>query len=287
VILRALPGPVANRVREELNLAPTKLTREVRPDILAVIRWTFERQLERTLPKRAEFSMADLLTFDGREVLTLCDSLGAKALATAIAGLPAEERARFLDSLPPDQRELCARASSATSTHRLEADDARGVIARTTQGTTPSDALRLVGARRLARACVTHSPEFAAALIERQRGDFGRHLARFVSEERKQGARRGDQLLAEEVLAELERLSERGVIERPLRVGVPVMRPHPATATLPPRADGKTPVVKAPLPRRETVIAPGSGGDRPQRVEMPVLRVPPKPKPRGPSRGGR
>jgi hypothetical protein len=320
VILRALPSVAAAKVREQLGTEPVDLQREVRPDILAIVRWKFEKRLEAMMPKRPVFKMGDLLTFAGRELIALCDGLGAKALATAISGLPHAERDEFLKALPPDQRSLCARASSAAAGRRLESADAKEVLAKAAAGGKPGDAVRNAGTRRLARACVTHSPEFAANLIERHRSEFGRKIADAIREERQAPARRGDELLTEEVIAEMERLAERGVIERPLRLpppptarrdppppakaSAPAPRPSPQRSPAAPvRADpeksisrqGKLAPVRSstsaplplqPLPVLKVKPPEDDEAHRPQRIEMPAIQLPPKPKPRGPSRGG-
>jgi hypothetical protein len=294
VILRALPAALATKVRAELGLKPVRLEREVQAEILSVVRWKFEKRLESMMPKRPQFTFADLLTLAGREVIALCDGLGAKALATAIAGLPQPDREQFLKALPPDQRVICAKAASAAAGRRLESADAREVLDHAASGATPSDAVRLAGLRRLARACVGNSPEFAAALIERHRSAVGRELARFVSEERQQPARRGDELLAEEVLVELERLAVRGVVEAPLRLAPPPAAPGSRLA--PEKAAVlKGPMAKAPAtPPAEEPTHPNfpdsqptveSRPPRPQRMEMPVVGAAPRPRPRGPSRG--
>lgn len=281
VLLCALPASFADRVREELGLSAVKLSREVHPEILSVIRWAFERRIEAMAPKRVPFKLSDLFVLAGRELWALCDCLGAKALATAVAGLPQTARDEFLKSLPADQRALCAKAAAAATGRRLESADAREVIQGAVAGRSPSDAVRHAGVRRLARAARSQSPDFAAQLLDRHKNDFGKAFGRGLREEEKQPARRGDELLAEEVLMEIERLADRGVVERPLRLAPPPGARRSA-AVLPARAaeddDDKTEL----SPPRHRPASPGPG----RVVEMPAVKIPGKPKPRGSGRGG-
>ena len=240
VILRALPSTLANEVRTSMLQKRVQLTKEVRPDVLAVIRWKFEERLKEILPERPGFSMPDLLVLAPRDVAHLADVMGAKALGPTLAGLPAAERDAFLQALSPDQRQLAARAATASATRKLGEADARAVLAELAEGAEPRIAIRNAGVRRLARAAVAESGEFASRLIERHHSDFGRALARFVSEERQAG-RKGEASARTETLAELDRLAASGIVERPVRLPPPPMRPRaapPSSQEVQPRGQG-------------------------------------------------
>ncbi len=73
--------------------------------------------------------------------------------------------------------------------------------------------MRSAGAQRLARACIAQSPEFAIKLIDRHPSELGRLLSKWVKEERNRPLR-GDRGRADNV-EQMERLSQRGIIDRP------------------------------------------------------------------------
>jgi hypothetical protein len=226
VVLRSLPSSVVSDVRIELAQPVLDLTREVRPDILAIIRWKLERRLADAMPKARDFSVFDLLLLSAGDLLTLADHLGARVIAPMVEALAPSEREELLRALPPDQRHLLQHTlQSRQPGRRHDPAVAREALARAAEGGELRHAMRLSGIRRIARACIAQSPELAARVIEKQRGDLGRHLARCVSEERKAGNRGSEESIKREVLDELDRLAERGLIERPVRLPSPPL-PH-------------------------------------------------------------
>lgn len=240
VVLRALPSQLADSVRKEVPGNPVKFQREVRPDVLSIIRWKLEEAIRGSAPKGAGlFKFTDLLMLQSRELLTIADRMGARALATAIAGLPDAERDAFLAALPPDQRSLAQRASDAGKARKLTEVDSRTVLEMHNALKEPSTGMRSSGAQRLARAALAQSPEFAARLIERNAGEFGKLLIRWMREERNKAVRGDGGRL--DIVEQMERLAQRGVIDRPLRLPPPVMKP-PKPAQAGPAAAPATPM---------------------------------------------
>lgn len=221
VVLRALPSNLAEAVRALLPSKHEKvaLRREVRPDILSIIRWKLEEAVHKSMPQVGAFKFSDVLTLQARELLAVCDRMGARSLATALAGLPDAERDAFLGKLPPDQKSLATRATEAGKSRKLTPDDSAKVLSIFGADKNPSHGLRNAGAQRLARAAVAQGPDFAQRLIDRHKNELGRLLARWVKEERSKPVRgdggRGD------IVEQLERLSQRGVIDRPMRLPPP------------------------------------------------------------------
>ncbi len=228
VVLRALPSQLADSVRKEVRGQPVKLQREVRPDVLSIIRWKLEEAIRQSAPKGAGlFKFSDLITLQSRELLTIADRMGARALATAIAGLPDGDRDAFLAALPPDQRSLAQRASDAGKARKLTDEDARTVLEMHHALKEPSMGMRSAGAQRLARAALAQSPDMAARLIERNPGEFGKLLVRWTREERNKPVRGDGGRM--DIVEQMERLAQRGVIDRPMRLPPPSLRPpHPS-----------------------------------------------------------
>lgn len=228
VVLRALPSQIADPVRKEVKSEPVKLQREVRPDILSIIRWKLEDAIRQSAPKGAGlFKFSDLLTLQSRELLTIADRMGARALATAIAGLPDADRDTFLAALPPDQKSLAQRASDAGKSRKLTEEDSRTVLEMHNAIKEPSAGMRSAGAQRLARAALAQSPEFAARLLERNAGEFGKLLIRWMREERNKPVRGDGGRM--DIVEQMERLAQRGVIDRPMRLPPPAPKPpHPS-----------------------------------------------------------
>ncbi len=266
VVLRALPAGTAEAVRKHLpqGNGRVKLEREVNPQILHLIRYRLEEALANGGPRRPGFKFSDLLLLKSREVLTVCDRLGARALAQALAGLPPEAREDFLGRLRPDQRQLAARAATGAAARALNPDDARTLLDLYGAQKEPVDALRSAGAQRLARAALAQSPEFAARLVERHPGAFGQLLLRWIREERPRVSGRMDGGRAD-VVAELDRLEQKGVIDRPVRLPPPP-KAHPASPYGPhsldkPHLPGGRVLVPAPRPSSSGAHErPRSGG---------------------------
>ncbi|MBZ4335754.1 hypothetical protein NR800_16445 [Corallococcus interemptor] len=250
VTLRALPGNMAEAVRGHLPASRVKLTREVRPQVLDIIRWKLEEALAREVAgQSAGFKFADVLNLQTRELLTVSDRLGARVLGPALAGLPEEELNGLLESLPPDLLQLASKSVAANAPRKLPEEDARAQLNLHDGFSRLAGAIRSAGVQRLARACVAQSPEFAARMLEKHRGEFGHLVAKWVREERSRPTARGDGGRTD-IVMDLERLAVRGLIERPVRLTAPPPRP---SAVLPP----------PPGARKPAPAAPGAQGARP------------------------
>jgi hypothetical protein len=269
VVLRALPGSLADAVRTHLPPTRVKLTREVRPQVLDIVRWKLEEVLAREAAQQqaAGFKFSDVLQLQQRELLTVCDRLGARVLGPAMAGLPDGEREALFEPLPPDLRLLANKSVAANAPRKLPEEDARAQLEVHDGLKSLAGAIRSAGVQRLARACVAQSPEFAARMLEKYRGEFGSLIAKWVREERIRPTARGDGGRTD-IVMDLERLATRGLIERPVRLATPppprqsaVLPPPPgarkaagapsraAPATPEPRAAGKAPGASRPEPR--------------------------------------
>lgn len=279
VVMRALPSNIEEQVRGRLPRRELTLLREVKPAILDIVRWKLEENMLRGVPKKGVFKFSDVLILQSRELLTVCDRMGARALATAIAGLPEKEREAFFGALPPDQRVLAQRASEAGRSRALAVSDAKAVLEMHGAIKHPSLGMRSAGTQRFARACLAQSPEFAMRVLERHSGEFGKLLARWVKEEAKRTTVRGDGGRGD-IVEQLERLAHKGVIDRPMRLPPPDRRPlGPAAAQLPggqllpprpklsPAHDPRQPVVSSP------VRVPERGASSDRRPAVPQLPV--------------
>ncbi len=125
--------------------------------MLSIIRWKLEDALKSNTPLLGVFKFSDLLTLQQRELLTICDRMGARALATAMAGLPEEELAKLFGLLPPDQRMLASRATEAGKTRKLTEGDSRTVLELYGSIENPSAGIRSAGAQRASRARASRS----------------------------------------------------------------------------------------------------------------------------------
>ncbi len=265
VVLRALPGDLAEAVRAAIPNHPTlKLRREVQPEILAIVRWRLEEAVQQKTPAVGTFRFTDLLTLQEREILSVCDRLGARVLATAIAGLNAADTEELLGRLPPDQRalamkasELATRASELGRSTKLNQDDARAVLEMHGALAAPSAGLRSAGAQRLMRACVAQSPEFVQGMLDRFSGDFGKLLHRWAKQERKRPVKDDGGRL--DIVEQLERLAQKGIVDRPMRL------PPPFRSGPPPKPSLRPP--PAALAKRDALgpepIEPSQSRDRP------------------------
>ncbi len=218
VVLRALPAPLADAVRSHLpSTGRVKFTRDVRPQVLDIVRWTLEELLSRESAPHVPFKFPDVLVLQTRELLTVCDRLGARVLGPALAGLPEAEREPAFAALPPHLRQLATRSVSANAPRKLAEEDAKAQLEQYGGLQSLAATIRGAGVHRLARASVIQSPEFAARLLEKHRGEFGQTLAKWVREERAKPTSRGDGGRTD-IVSDLERLAARGLIERPVRV---------------------------------------------------------------------
>ncbi|RKH10739.1 hypothetical protein D7X74_26815 [Corallococcus sp. CA047B] len=280
VTLRALPGNMADAVRGHLPPSRVKLTREVRPQVLDIIRWKLEEALAREVAgQSAGFKFADVLNLQTRELLTVSDRLGARVLGPALAGLPEGELTGFLEALPPDLLQLASKSVAANAPRKLPEEDARAQITLHEGFTRPAGAIRSAGVQRLARACVAQSPEFAARMLEKHRGEFGQLVAKWVREERSRPTARGDGGRTD-IVMDLERLAVRGLIERPVRLTAPprpsaVLPPPPGARKAAPPPEGR-PASGAPSARQAAPAArpPAGRTTAPDPSRSPALRAP-------------
>ncbi|KFE71793.1 hypothetical protein [Hyalangium minutum] len=266
VVLRALPSVLAEAVRAHLPQRPVKLSREVRPQVLDIIRWKLEERLKHSSGSQAAFKFTDVLMLQPRELLTVCDRLGARVLGPAMAGLEDAQREGLIAALPPDMKSLASKAVQANAPRKLPSEEAKEQLAVHDGLKNLAGAIRSAGTQRLARACVSQSAEFAARMLERHRGDFGSLLAKWVRDERSKPASRVTDGGRADIVADLERLAARGLIERPVRLtpqrpalnpppmrGAPPSR-EPPPARPPPGGQERSNVVQPPpAPRRDAM----------------------------------
>ncbi|MBN1208443.1 MAG: hypothetical protein JXB05_26520, partial [Myxococcaceae bacterium] len=265
VVLRALPSVLAEAVRAHLPQRSVKLTREVRPQVLDIIRWKLEERLSRSAGGQVSFKFTDVLQLPPRELYTVCDRLGARVLGPALAGLPEEQREAIFTQLPPDMRQLAAKAVQANAPRKLPEEDAKEQLGVHDGLKNLAFAIRSAGAQRLARACVAQSAEFAARMLERHRGEFGSLLAKWVRDERSKPVSRTTDGGRADIVADLERLAARGLIERPVRLTPqrPALNPPPGRgappnrevppARIPPQPEARPSSVLVPAPRRDAM----------------------------------
>jgi hypothetical protein len=267
VVLRALPAVLAEQIRKKLPPLKVRLTRDVRPEILNIIRWKLELALTHTHAGKVGFKFSDMLLLKSRELITLVDRMGARALATSLAALPDDERERFVSQLAPDQKQLVLKATAAAASRKREVADARDVLVRYEALKGAANALRNAGTQRIALACVAQSHEFAARMVERHPGELGRLLREWILRERPKVTAKGDYGRTD-IVDQLERLAAKGVIDRPVRLPPPPKReidappsgaeglPGGRVLLPPPRTAGPpSPPPRAPMGR---LAAPGA-----------------------------
>ncbi|KFA89536.1 hypothetical protein [Archangium violaceum] len=251
VILRALPAQLAEAVRSHLpNTGKVKLTREVRPQVLDIVRWKLEERLSRESAAHVPFKFTDVLLLQTRELLTMCDRLGARVLGPALAGIPDGTREPAFAVLPPHLRQLATRAVTANAPRKLAEEDAQAQLELYGGIDNLAAAIRGAGVHRLARASVAQSAEFASRLVEKHRSEFGQMLAKWVREERAKPTTRGDGGRTD-IVTDLERLAARGLIERPVRL----TPPRPPALGPPPSLAGKPAVVSPPPASRNPAMS--------------------------------
>jgi hypothetical protein len=235
VVLRALPAALAEQVRTHVPQKPVKLTREVRPQVLDIVRWKLEQRLKKSAGGQVSFKFTDVLMLQTRELLTVCDRLGARVLGPALAGLAEAQRDGMIAPLPPDQKQLALKAVAANAPRKLPEEEAKAQLEVHDGLKNLSAAIRGAGIQRLARACLSQSAEFAARMLEKHRGEFGTLLARWIREERSKPISRTTDGGRADIVADLERLAARGLIERPVRLTPPrpPMTPPPVRGAPP------------------------------------------------------
>jgi len=276
VVLNALPSDLATAVRAEMgNPPPVKLLRDVKPEVLSIVRWKLEDALRSHGPQIGSFRFTDLMMMQQREVLAVCDRMGARVLATAVAGLNDEARAAFLTVLPPDQRALATRAAEAGAARRLTEQDARLVLEMHGAIENPSLGMRSAGVQRIIRACYAQGAEFAQRFSERHQGELGKLLSRWLREEKNKAVKGDGGRL--DIVEQLERLAQKGIVDRPMRLPPPVRPPAPVAPPAPPAA--RAPASASPSsPQSKVLVAPPQRRPSGQPVGAPA-RQPPRPKP--------
>lgn len=281
VVLRALPMDLAEAVRVALGRPRrTSLVREVKPEVLSIIRWKLEDALRQGAQQVGGFRFSDLLTLQQRELWVVADRMGARVLATAVAGLPEAERQQLFAQLPPDQRALAQRAADAGASRRLSERDARLVLEMHGAIESPSSGMRSAGIQRIARACLAQSTQFAQRMIDRYQGELGRMLKRWVREERSRAVKGDGGRL--DIVEQLERLAQKGIVDRPMRLPpppVPPSAPPPAPPSVE-RGSGPSQASQRATAQERALGSPAAPG----RVGP---RSPPVFKGRGPTKGSR
>ncbi|MEN9797039.1 MAG: hypothetical protein RL653_735, partial [Pseudomonadota bacterium] len=282
LILRALPVALADAVRLHLPAVAVEVREEVSPGVLGVIRWKLEGLLQEASAGTL-WKFSDLLMLKPRELYTLADRQGCRALATAFAALLAEEQAQLLGTLPPEISQLAQRAIAAAAGRELPQADARALLSQHGVESSPLEGIRSAGIQRLARACLAQGPEFAARLLERHRPPFAPVFQKWMNDERTRAAARGDGGRTE-VVADLERLEARGLVEKPSRLPAmsrkPVVPPPAAAARPPPaaprpamHAGAFSPIAPRP-PQSGPHPAEGRRQEAPARADTPPLPSP-------------
>ncbi len=280
VVLNALPSELATAVRTEMgNPPPVKLLRDVKPEVLSIIRWKLEDALRSHGPQVGSFRFTDLMMMQQREIFAVADRMGARVLATAVAGLNDEERTAFLTALPPDQRTLAARAAEAGAARRLTEKDAKLVLEMHGALENPSLGMRSAGVQRIIRACYAQGLEFAQRFAERHQGDLGKLLNRWLREEKGKPIKADGGRL--DIVEQIERLAQKGIVDRPMRLPPPVKAP-PAPPALRPPPNSASPsnpqskVLVPPPQRRPTgALPPGVAPPaRPRTAAVPQAAPP-------------
>jgi len=230
IVLSAMPGELAAAVRTELRMSSAvRLTREVKPEILAIVRWKLEDALRSGSAQLGSFRFSDVMALQQREILAVADRMGARVLATAVAGL-GDAQADFLGKLPPDQRLLASKAAEAGAARRLTEKDAKLVLDMHGALENPSLGLRSAGVQRIIRAAYAQSPEFAKNLAGRHQGDLGKLLQRWLRDEKGKPVKGDGGRM--DIVEQLERLAQKGVVDRPMRLPPPA--PPPPKPAAPP-----------------------------------------------------
>ena len=271
VVLGALASDLANAVRAEMgNPAPVKLLRDVKPEVLSIVRWKLEDAMRSNAPQVGSFRFTDLSMMQQREILAVADRMGARVLATAVAGLPDGDRQTFLTNLPPDQRALAVRAAEAGAARRLSEKDAKLVLEMHGALENPSQGMRSAGVQRIIRACYAQGPEFAQRFAERHQGEMGKLLTRWLREEKGKPVKGDGGRL--DIVEQIERLAQKGIIDRPMRLPPPMKPPAPPPAPVPARpppgssspSNPQSKVLVPPPQRRPTgAVAPAAAPQQP------------------------
>ncbi len=215
ITLRALPQPFAEQVDRSLAHRKTKLRREILPEVLAVIRWKFQRQLEKIVPPRPFFTATDLLIVPSRDLAFVADTLGSQSLAALLVTLPIQECDSIMARLSPEQRVVARKQLDCPETSVLHVQVSEEFLSDSQEDFAKE--VRRLGIQAIARACLAQSTEFSARVIEEHRDSFGRQLAELVSLERQSGTRFPHHFL-KELLGYMNVLAQEG------RIAIPTQR---------------------------------------------------------------
>src|SRR5579871_2314647 len=78
VVFKALPAGLAEEVRKRLPRMRGHSGRDVRPEVLNIVRWKLEEVLAKRTSGRAGFKFSDMLLLKSRELITVIDRMGAR-----------------------------------------------------------------------------------------------------------------------------------------------------------------------------------------------------------------
>ncbi len=269
VVLRSLPSDLADATRRALPGHRADSDADIRPDIQSIIRARLEEQIRAKAPPVGVFRFSDVITLQQRELLAVIDRMGARVLATAVAGLIEIDRDQFLSKLPPDQRNLATRAAEAGKAKRLNVDDARLCLEMHGAIENPSTGMRSAGAQRVMRAAIAQSPEFATRLVDRHQGsDLGKLLARWLRDEQHRPVKADGGRM--DIVEQLERLAQKGVLDRPIRLPPP-LKPSPRLGASENMLSGVLPALRSQASRQALPKVPGLPGGQ---VVAPPVREP-------------
>ena len=185
VVLRALPVTTADSVRRYLkSRREVRLHREVKPEILNIIRWKLEELIASQIRKGPQFQFADLINLTTPSLILVCERLGALEIAKSLRLISPGKRPAWAEKMPAHVRGTLEKMAQSTGPlmlpeGRLQAVEATLSIKEWNEG------VLTLGIHCIARSALAHSPEYSARLIERHRGTFGQQLAQAVREERK------------------------------------------------------------------------------------------------------
>lgn len=270
VVLRSLPSDLADATRRALPGHRADSDADIRPDIQSIIRARLEEQIRAKAPPVGIFRFSDVMTLQQRELLAVIDRMGARVLATAVAGLLEIDRDQFLAKLPPDQRNLAARAAEAGKAKRLTEDDSKLVLDMHGAIENPSQGMRSAGGQRVIRAAIAQSPDFAQRLVDRHQGsDLGKLLARWLRDEMHRPVKADGGRM--DIVEQLERLAQKGVLDRPIRLPPP-LKPTPRLGAAENALSGVLPALRSQAASRQGLpkVGPLPGGQ----VVAPPVREP-------------
>ncbi len=221
VVLRALPGVLAEAVRAHVPQQPVKLTREVRPQVLDIVRWKLEQRLTRGGSGRpVSFKFTDVLMLQHARAAHRLRSArcaragpGAGGAFGGAARRPGRRRCRRTMKSAGHQGRRGQRPAQAARGGGQGA--ARGARRPEEPRRAPSVARAFSAWRARASLSRLSSPR---ACWRSTAGSSARLLARWVRDERSRPISRTTDGGRADIVADLERLAVRGLIERPVRL---------------------------------------------------------------------